>query len=624
MKTSLRIPYHCYYDDEKFESHLRFLEPYLEIIDEVAMFVEYSHRGYWPLEGQKQLAGVLKDRVDAYHRFGIRSVGLNILDTIGHLNEAWDLLEKPPMQTMIGEDGVASLSCLCPNSEQFRAYTAQRYEILLQAKPDFVWIDDDFRIRNHGDAGPCYCPGCIAKFNAACHRSETFDTLTAAVREAPEGALAVEWEQFWIDSMTDLASFIRKNAHRIQPDLIFGKMTGPAEAHHEWMEAFGAVKGRPGGGFYYDNTPREILQKHLWCEQQMTEYPDTVVERLFEYENFPYMELAKSKTVMEMEMHYALMCGCNGIAVNASGHYDSRIMKDSLELISANHGLFQKMAERTARCGDQGIFCTDEAVIGFRLMEMGLPITGDPRHACAAVLTEKSPAKYTDEELTAMLRGSLFLDNEALDILTERGLGRYCGVKSGIGYDNSVLEVFTDHPVNGEYAGFVRNGWMNFGRRRIPSPVLEPLDDSVEVLAEMHTLHMEKLGPCLTLYRNALGGTVAVSSYIFAHYWQYEAKQVQFKNLFDAMIPGGAPVRAEICAKVVPVLRQNGEGKTVLMLTNMSFDPVPPFDVQVKTSGLFRAEKDGSLTQVPSEPCGSRYRLRIDGLQPWQTVVFTD
>ena len=182
MKTSLRIPYFCYYQDDVFEKPLEFLKPYVGVVDEIAMFVEYSHRGYWPLDGQRSLAKVLKNRVEAYHEAGIKSVGLNILDTIGHLDEAWDLMEKPPMQTMVGPTGQVSLSCLCPNTEELRSYTAERYAILLQAKPDFVWIDDDFRVTNHGPAGPCYCPGCIAKYNAKYQRKETFESLTTAVR----------------------------------------------------------------------------------------------------------------------------------------------------------------------------------------------------------------------------------------------------------------------------------------------------------------------------------------------------------------------------------------------------------------------------------------------------------
>lgn len=624
MKISLRIPYFCYYQDEMFEKHLQFLKPYLNVVDEIAMFVEYSHRGYWPLEGQKALAEVLKARVDAYRAAGIKSVGLNILDTIGHLDEAWDLLEEPPMQTMVGPTGQVSLSCLCPNTEEFRRYTAERYAILLQAKPDFVWIDDDFRITNHGPAGPCYCPGCIAKYNAAYQRSETFESLTAAVREDPNGTVAREWDLFWVDSMTDLATFIRETAHAILPELKFGKMTGYKESHREWNEAFGAVKGRPGGGFYYDSIPREMMLKMLQCEAQMTEYPDFMTDRQYEYENFPYMELAKSKTIMDLELRFALMSGCNGVALNASGHYDSALMKNTLDILAKKRQIFGELANRTAVCSNQGVYCPQIQPIGFQLMELGIPVTGDPKGACATMLTGDTAQQYTDEELLNLLKGNLFLDNQALDYLTQRGFDAYCGVKSGKYYDNGVLEVFTDHPVNGDYAGFVRNGWMNFGGIRIPVAALEPLDDQVQVLADLKTLHMDPLGPCMTLYRNSLGGNVAVSTYMFSHYWQFTAKQQQFKNLFDAMVPGGAPVKVNAAAKVVPVLRQNEQGQTVLLIANMSFDFVEPFTVDVKAEGLAQVLEFGDNFKYPCEKIGDRYRLYLRGLNPWESFVLVN
>jgi hypothetical protein len=257
-------------------------------------------------------------------------------------------------------------------------------------------------------------------------------------------------------------------------------------------------------------------------------------------------------------------------------------------------------------------------------MELGIPVTGDPKGACVTMLTGDTARQYSDDELMELLKGNLFLDNKALDHLTQRGLGAYCGVKSGSYYDNGVLEVFTDHPVNGEYAGFVRNGWMNFGGRRIPVSALELLDDQVQVLADLKTLHMDNLGPCMTLYRNALGGNVAVSTYMFSHYWQFTAKQQQFKNLFDAMVQGGAPVRVNTATKVVPVLRQNDQGQTVLMIANMTFDFVEPFTVDVKAEGLGQVLEFGDNYSYPCEKVGDRYRLHLRGLKPWESFVLVN
>lgn len=116
MKNAIRVPYYHYFDDVQFHDHLSMLKRYQPALSEITLFVDYSMHGYWPIKEQRELAVLLSKRMKAYRENGFSSVGLDALNTIGHFDEAWDVLPVPPMQTMVGKNGYVSKICLCPNT----------------------------------------------------------------------------------------------------------------------------------------------------------------------------------------------------------------------------------------------------------------------------------------------------------------------------------------------------------------------------------------------------------------------------------------------------------------------------------------------------------------------------
>ena len=89
-------------------------------------------------------------RVRALKQAGIPSVGINVLTTIGHNNEAWDYNVPLPFQPMVGHDGAVSKGCGCPNTKPFREYVQAKYALIAKARPDFIWVDDDIRMHQRG------------------------------------------------------------------------------------------------------------------------------------------------------------------------------------------------------------------------------------------------------------------------------------------------------------------------------------------------------------------------------------------------------------------------------------------------------------------------------------------
>ena len=632
LTTSLRVPYVRYCDDAEFEKHLSIVREQARLSQEIALFTEYSHRGYWPLDGVRRLAGLLKRRIAAYRRAGFARVGLNVLDTFGHMDDGWDRAEPPPMRTMVGLDGRVFRTCLCPTSDEFRTYIAEKYRILAGTGADFIWVDDDFKLKNHGGVEICFCPGCIARFNRAEGRSETFASLTEALRTDPFGGTADRWHRFTVGELTEVARIIRNAVRAADPAVELGMMTVPDDRFPEhilcfeaWMTALGARKGRPGSGFYTDATPTAILPKFLFCEYQLAHYPDAVTDRQVELENFPAQDFTKARTITKMEFLYGLMQGCTGISMSGVfGHQEERSLYDTREILERNAALFREVSRRAAALPDRGIYCSDPFGTGPRLMELSLPVTGDRKAACAFVLTGHAPDSYGDRELLELLSGALVVDAGALKRLEERGLARHCGARIRRTYDNAVLERLTDHPLNGAGRGYRRNAWVTFAGDRAEAAALDLTDEKTEVLSELQSLLGEPFGPCMTVFANELGGTVAVCAYLFPDSWQFEAKRIQWTNLFDRIVPGGLPVRVDLPYKIVPVVRGDRTGRRLVMLTNMTFDAAGPFDVGIAAEDLCFLGPDGGLRPAAARPAGGRARVRIDGLAPWESVFLTN
>ncbi|MBN2153836.1 MAG: hypothetical protein JW839_20430 [Candidatus Lokiarchaeota archaeon] len=69
-----------------------------------------------------------------------------------------------------------------------------------------VFLDDDFRMGNHGpEVAGCFCDACIAAFNAEYDRTETRESLGAAVARRDRGKLIADWTDYICEKVTRMA-----------------------------------------------------------------------------------------------------------------------------------------------------------------------------------------------------------------------------------------------------------------------------------------------------------------------------------------------------------------------------------------------------------------------------------
>ncbi len=645
-----------------FAQLLKFLKKYPSVVDEVALFETDTHHLYVPIDVLAKRAKVLGQRIRALKQAGIPSVGVNVMTTIGHANEAWDYNAPLPFQAMVGHDGCVSKGCACPNTEELRAYVQARYKLIAQARPDFIWVDDDIRMHQHGVAYGCFCPTCLNILNKATGRRHTRESLVTALNDPAQGAVRQAWVEQNIRTLESLLADVSKAVRAVEPSIVTGLMTcGPGWTTYSglgfdrWFPALGASKSRPGGGFYNDAHRFAVVHKALEAGRQRSLLPQTVTDCQYEVENFPYQTLLKSAGSVMNECTLAFAVGLNGIAFNALGMWEGSLeefrsiperaqtLRPLWErLVAHTHDLptaglwpawnTKIMARRGLRPGEDWfgpdkhhVVCDRHYDIGMAniLAEIGLPLAVD-RSTNATVLVGRVAEAFDTDELQQMLDGGVLMDSTALEVLAERGLDHLTGVRLARRLDNGVSERFTADALNGPHAGEMRDARIEFwGDATGLADELQPTVKGVRVLANLQNYAGQVQGICMTAYENPLGGRVVVMGYAQWMYLHSVAKRAQLQNVADWITRDALPVRIMETVPLTPFVRMSPtRDRGAVVLLNAGLDPIEQVTIQLhmpKTSIHLVANR-GTRKLAPQTIRGG-CQIRLGRIEPWTTVM---
>jgi hypothetical protein len=481
VKKALRIGYNRYYDDDIFVEHLDFIKNGIDVIDEIALFAEFSHYGYWDLETSYNNAMLIKKRIEQYRKAGIKRVGINILCTIGHIEEGWGVFPVAPLQYQVNDTGEQSKACLCPSNDEFLEYTKERYSFYANTGADFIWLDDDLRISNHGIARDfCYCPKCIKRFNDEFGTDFTRDDLVKKLEVDRD--VKLKWDTFKNSVMLRLVRTIRKAVKDTNPSVDIGYMSYCDNAITDWILESGAVMGRPGGGYYDDERPIALFEKSFTVQQQIMNYPEHISDMQYEYEACNFQTLEKSNHISELETTLALMSGCNGVL------YDNDVFNDrqgTIDMLRASKDKWHVLTNLNCGCKNSGVYCNDIQVARL-LNEIGIPVTSNLKNACAVVVLGDSWNTLCDSEIEALMSKNVLTDGRGLAALHLRGFGNRCGGCVKQKYVSGMAERFSDHSLNGAYKKYYRDVYMNY-HYESDAYELEPSDDA-ECISYLETI----------------------------------------------------------------------------------------------------------------------------------------
>lgn len=634
--------------DQQFATLLEFLKTHRKAVDEIALFDQtFPPNAAGPLEGLERSASKLKERMAELREAGFKSVGINVLVTLGHGDVPGGFLPPLTVPPAVGHDGTVSASCVCPNSEAFRSYIKQRYALMARVNPDFIWVDDDMRGSHHGPRYPCFCADCVKKFGRAPNRVSLVKQLNAP----RNGALRREWSEFMAASLEGVTKDIGDALREANPKVEVGLMTiGYSHSTYagypitRMAKALGAVRGRPGHGYYTDDSPRMLLGKALDVGRQVRDYPPEVRIIEYELENYPYIALDKATRTVLNESTVALMMGSNGIAFNALKDQTGTLedYEPLMRGIAAERSVWDSLVRACEGLPLGGLWPADHPSLmanrevdaqgwfdeprpyninrPLQVAEMGIPLTSDPRTSAGTLLSGRIAEAFSTDELRSMLSKGVIMDGAALRVLWARGLGEFAGVKPGVSCPNGVIERLAEHRLNGPYAGDARDALVGPADEVF---ALEPVGQGVEVLSRLIRYDGADMGPCLTIYTNTLGGRVAVTTYAPWHRLGRGAKKRQVVAVADWVANGKLPALIEQTERLAPFVRVSADGRRVAaVLLNTSFDPTAGLALRLRAQPvrMFLVSPHGSQPLAVRRSEGE-VTVTVPSVPAWSTAV---
>lgn len=618
MKKALRIGYNRWYCDENFAEHIAFIKKNIARIDEVTLFDAFAHHGYWTEEFDRKNAEILTKRIEKYREAGVKSVGINVLNTRGHTADGYDYLPAGDLQPEIDVNGNVTRGCLCLNNEPFLNYIAKRYAIYASTGTDFLWEDDDVRPGN-GMLG-CMCDGCIEKFNTEYGYNFDRPTLVAKIKADPE--FKKIWRKYQMDIVIHLEETIYKAVKAVDPKIKLGYMSIFNDGYA--ISACGAEMIRPGGGFYDERTPLDMFIKGMYVQEQISQYPEDVKairDIQYEYEAFNYQTLDKSARITETETTMALMSGCTGVLYNNDIFYDRQSL---LDMLAENGKKWDALTDRNEDLAPIGVFA--RGGIQVSLHQIGIPVTQNLDNARCCAITGTAWNSIDDATVEKIFAKGVYTDGEGLEILTARGFGHLCGGKVKAAYKSGMAERFADHPLNGDYVNHYRDAFMNFTYYHNNTGCAYELTpvDGAEVVSRMESITHEKMDCSLYIYENA-GKRVAVDGYVFPNSVRTHGKKEQLNNIFNWLSGGKLPVKTPETIKIVPGVCGNAKGDMTIMLTNASLDKTGIFKCLVRTDrAVFLMNDDGTLTKPEQEKVADGVLVTVPSIDAWDYTLLTN
>ena len=329
-RVSIRVLVGLWLNTQRRNELQAFVQEYREVIDEVAFFTGLTHPPL-PLAVVQSRAAVLAQVIPQFKSLGV-TTGINHLATLGHLDENLENSLREPWQHLVDFNGAVSASCYCAADPRMQEYIRRCYVALARAKPEFIWIDNDVRMESHGPIRfACFCDRCLATFSHESGHEWTRTSLIAALQSGPMPqrlALRRQWLAHNRAYLKALLVTIREAVDSIAPSIPLGLMTGETSysgyGFGDWVPALAGrnrrpVKWRPGGGFYSDDVPLQLLDKAHSTGRQIALLPPALTDIQYEHENFPYQRLKKSVTTFTAEIAAAIGAGCTGAALNCLG-----------------------------------------------------------------------------------------------------------------------------------------------------------------------------------------------------------------------------------------------------------------------------------------------------------------
>lgn len=287
----------------------------------VMLFInaEEYNAGHMTVEETKPWLATMKKAKAALIEKGI-SVSLNPWIELGHLDRCRPLKEGQNFVTMVDYDGNQASMVACPLCENWKKYFLSYYQYLIQElEPEVVWVEDDFRLHNHGDLrfGGCFCDLHMKKYNERLGTKYTREEFTDKLfRKEADQKVKKAWLDVNRECMRELAQEIGDTVRGLGLHTKIGLMSSAHENHalegrdwygiHKAFEVDGVMINRlhlpcydeVSAKAYYLNFNRVPFHCRALLPEKTTIYP--------ELENAAFSTFAKEARFLQFQLESAI------------------------------------------------------------------------------------------------------------------------------------------------------------------------------------------------------------------------------------------------------------------------------------------------------------------------------
>jgi hypothetical protein len=188
------------------------------------------------------------------------------------------------------------------------------------------------------------------------------------------------------------------------------------------------------------------------------------------------------------------------------------------------------------------------------------------------------------------------------------------------------VDITTDHPINGQYAG---QSWYDFYTTHYDQAPIKiiPGSSGAEIIGNyvLRTDEAQITGVSSILTETSLGGRAAIFGYNLWTNLVNSAKRHQILRAADWVCRNRMPVYLETPSQVVVIPRVSPEGKVVsVMLVNASIDSSPPLLLRLRHckggSARWLVPERGDI-MLSSNGNTAELCVEIGPIGPWELGV---
>jgi hypothetical protein len=259
-------------------------------------------------------------------------------------------------------------------------------------------------------------------------------------------------------------------------------------------------------------------------------------------------------------------------------------------------------------------------LVNHEFYDIGLPICYSNEKAEVTILGKDNIFALPKEKIKELLSGGVYVDAETLQQLNDMGFGELTGFKVTGSKTIDRIEKFTDHPLNGEFAGRERDNRQSFWKSAAYE--LKKTNENAQVLSGLIDYSGQEVSPITSgIFENELGGRICVAGYYPWTFMENLSKNSQMKSVFRWLSKDNLSGYIASFHKINLWIREPQNGKIAMAFTNSSFDPAKNLILMLRTENttikLYDMECRETVIRSSGED-GPYQKFVLPEVEPWQ------